>query len=137
MTFDSRLGKSLPLPEILTPRPRIDFIVLLVNMRDRESLVNLKECLIEIDPEFLLGRVWIVATHANKVSQYAFERAELEESVRALYDIPLMYVDFQNEGSDELLRDKLLRTLSITSGYHRNITASLLRTPLTNYVSNP
>ncbi|KAK9729374.1 hypothetical protein K7432_000339 [Basidiobolus ranarum] len=130
LALQLRLGKSLPLPEILAPRPHIDFIVLMLSMNNKESFHNLKKCLIEIDPEFLLGRTWIIATNANKVSQYAFERTELEECINSLYDIPLFYVDFQNDGAGEDLRDKLLRTVDIASGYHRNITLSYLRTPL-------
>jgi len=119
-----RKASELPLPN--KERPRIDFIVFMVDMTNNQSFTNLKSNLQKVDPEyFVQGKSCILATRFDLQQKFAFKTEELGSLVET-YTITDFYVNLTDK---ELLNDiakRIAKQAGLSSLYEQTGTRSYM-----------
>ena len=73
--FFRRTAGTLPLPppkSASNPRPRIDFVVFMVDMTNRQSFHTVREAATQVDVEFFFGRSCLLATRGKHFPSLLF-----------------------------------------------------------------
>ena len=119
-----RLAERLPLPP--KDRPRIDFIVLMLDLTSRASWEVLQTSLTAIDPLYLHGRCCVVATRIDRPHDASVTNLELDSLLEDA-GIPPFYVDMSSDSGSRVLVDRLNVAVKTAAG-HADLTPSVLST---------
>ncbi|XP_006011016.1 centromere protein M [Latimeria chalumnae] len=127
-----RTAKRLPLPtENDYIRPRIDLIVFIINLHNKQSLSVVESALAFVDVKFFLGKVCFLATGVGMVKYCSVEAY----SVRKLAEsccCPVIYTELESRKERESTAQRLVRMLKISAGFVPGVSAlffsSLLKT---------
>ncbi|XP_078690947.1 centromere protein M-like [Branchiostoma floridae x Branchiostoma belcheri] len=122
-----RTTTSLPLPEENThTRPRIDYIVFIIDLTNRLSFSTVKSAVQCVDVEYFLGRACFVVTNAKGTSDQC---VEMEEVSRLADMYNTMYIcGATKEGHPDertTLANRLLRLVEVSAG-RKNVSPLLL-----------
>ncbi|CAG8579888.1 2304_t:CDS:2 [Paraglomus occultum] len=129
MTIRIRTAESLPLPSISTPRPRIDFVLFMLSMVQADSYEVFRNSVKQLDEEYFLGRCGVVVTQVERITQYTFERAELDYFISKIYrNIPVFHVNLTNQVDVQTVVSQIGSLIEIGCGYKAGITPAILRT---------
>ncbi|XP_041093860.1 centromere protein M [Polyodon spathula] len=125
-----RLAQSLPLPvENEDSRPRIDLLVLMVNLRSSYSLSLAESSLQYIDPHYFLGKVYFLATGARS----SHLSSDLLPSLRLLSAStrsPVLFADLESDSGRLTVAHRFLTLLKIAAGLEPGASALFLNTLL-------
>jgi len=129
-----RVATSLPLPEDTeNARPRIDFIVLFIDLTNNLSLETIRSSVKHIDIDYFLGHCCFVVTQAKNEAMHAVSIQEVT-SLADSYDLPLICADLQKEEDRKFLSRKLVHLLQVSCGFCADVTTLLLDTTRKSFV---
>lgn len=113
----SRTCSSLPLRRDES-RPRIDFVVFVASLTDRSSESFVRSALEEhVDFDFCFGRAALVATHADRVREFAVDPA-LVHSLAADIQSTAHLVSLHDRRQTVLLAAALVEQAAIAARHH-------------------
>ncbi|CAG8450774.1 8087_t:CDS:10 [Ambispora leptoticha] len=142
MKLSVRTVESLPLPSSsTTDRPRIDYVIFMISMTQGIARFHqLKESMLRLHEEYFLGRCCVIVTE-GKITQYTFDRSDLEEFFKENYsNIPIFYTILTDEDERQILIQQLKRSIALACGFldiNKKITPTILRLPATYGASSP
>lgn len=124
-----RTTAKLPLsaPKEGTVRPRVDFIVLVIDMTSRQSFESAVSSCREIGVEFLLGRCVFIGTKFDVASRCSVSSNDIL-SVSNMFECPAMFVNLLDAPQIENLSRKLLTRVEVACGYRSHVSPALLET---------
>lgn len=129
-----RVATSLPLPEDAeNKRPRIDFVVLFIDLTNTLSLETIRSSVKHLDIDYFLGHCCFVVTQAKNEALHAFSIQEVT-SLADSYDSPLICADMEKEEDKKFLSRKLLHLLEVSCGFSADVTTLLLDTTRKSFV---
>ncbi|CAG8440725.1 13595_t:CDS:10 [Ambispora gerdemannii] len=136
-----RTVESLPLPSSSYDRPRIDYVIFMISMTQGIAAFHqLKESMLRLHEEYFLERCCVIVTE-GKITQYTFDRSELEEFFKENYpNIPIFYTILTDQNETQILIQQLKRSITLTCGYldtNKKFTPTLLGLPVTYGASSP
>ncbi|KAF9105490.1 hypothetical protein BGX27_009586 [Mortierella sp. AM989] len=111
------LDKTSSARSIVEPITRYDLILFMVNMSSRTSWEETKRSLLQLDPDWFLGRCAIVVTRVSAVSNYAFDRDDITDFVKEFYEIPILWVALDVDSQASLTALQIIRMLEVSAGY--------------------
>lgn len=106
-------------------RPRIQFIVFVVDMTSAQSFESMIESCKNIGVNFLLGRCCFVGTKGDIVSRCSVTRADMIQWASAL-QCPAMFANLLDVPQIENLARKVLTRVEVACGYRSHVTPMLL-----------
>ncbi|KPP71076.1 hypothetical protein Z043_110042, partial [Scleropages formosus] len=111
-----RLARTLPLPaENEDSRPRIDLVVLIVNLRSELSLSSTETSLKHLDTGFFLGKVCFLVTGARCTSVPHERLASLRKIAVSLH-CPLLFTEDQTAKGISAAAGRVLNILRVSAG---------------------
>ncbi|XP_077979432.1 centromere protein M-like [Glandiceps talaboti] len=122
-----RTTTNLPLPEEnAESRPKIDFVVFIIDMSKKNSFTMVESCVKLLDINYFLGRVCFVITHADKPN---LQNVSLQAVIGLCdaYDSPMVWGSMETKEGCHCLARKLLTTTEIIAGCKTNVTPMLIR----------
>ncbi|XP_066291685.1 centromere protein M-like [Branchiostoma lanceolatum] len=122
-----RTTTSLPLPEENTDtRPRIDYIVFIIDLTNRLSFSTVKSAVQCVDVEYFLGRACFVVTNAKGTSDQCVEMEEVSR-LADMYNTMYICGAIKEGDSDErtTLANRLLRLVEVSAG-RKNVSPLLV-----------
>lgn len=115
MALNFRLAEKLPLPD-RPDRPKIDFIILMLDLSSRASWDTLTSSITAIEAAFFVGRCTIIVTNLDKPQLAAVTQAEVDD-LAVDYDVHPIYSNLNSEADRSILCGRLRRTIRIAAGY--------------------
>ncbi|CAH3144938.1 unnamed protein product [Porites evermanni] len=129
-----RIATGLPLPEDSeNARPRIDFIVLFVDLTNNLSLETIKASVKQMDIDYFLGHCCFVVVQAKNEAKHAVSIQEVT-SLADSFDSPLICADLRKEEDIKFLSTKLVHLLQVSCGFCADVTTLLLDTTRKSFV---
>ncbi|KAJ7382615.1 hypothetical protein OS493_033973 [Desmophyllum pertusum] len=129
-----RVASSLPLPEDTeNTRPRIDFIVLFIDLTNNLSLETIRSSVKHVDIDYFLGHCCFVVTQAKNEAMHAVSIQEVT-SLADSYDSPLICSDLEKEEDRIFLSRKLVHLLQVSCGFCSDVTTLLLDSTRKSFV---
>ncbi|KAI9240964.1 MAG: hypothetical protein BYD32DRAFT_407131 [Podila humilis] len=105
-------------PEIIESAARYDLILFMVSISNRDSWEDCKKYLQQLDPAWFFGRCAIVVTQVAVAAKYAFDREEISNHLRTLYDIPVLWTNMGHASDARATASAIIRMLEL-NGYRR------------------
>ncbi|KAG2230889.1 hypothetical protein INT48_003338 [Thamnidium elegans] len=87
--FSINIAESVPKRQI----PRVDYILIMVDMTNRECLNVLCLALSQIKATYLTHKLAIVITKADMPNRWSMEKTEIEQLVAPYTDLQLFYIN--------------------------------------------
>jgi len=129
-----RVSTSLPLPEDLeNTRPRIDFVVLFVDLTNNLSFEVIRSSVKHMDIDYFLGHCCFVVTQAKNEAMHAVNIQEVT-SLADSYDSPVIFAAVEKEEDRKFLSSKLVHLLQVSCGFCVDVTTLLLDTTRKSFV---
>ncbi|KAL5016222.1 hypothetical protein ScPMuIL_005811 [Solemya velum] len=123
-----RTASILPLPEKNdSERPRIDFVVFMVDLTRVESMKSVLNSLEQLDARYSLGKSCFAITKVNDPDRRSVAIESLME-VSEAYGITAIFGELETEEEKQCLANRILRMVEVASGFKPNITPLLLET---------
>ncbi|KAG0355520.1 hypothetical protein BG005_005538 [Podila minutissima] len=110
--------ESLTAPEVVESTARYDLILFMVSISNQDSWEDCKKYLQQLDPAWFFGRCAIVVTQVTAVARYAFDREDISNHLRTLYDIPVMWTNLDHASDARATASAIIRMLEL-NGYRR------------------
>eukprot|EP01097_Dermamoeba_algensis_P002123 TRINITY_DN1843_c0_g1_i2.p1 TRINITY_DN1843_c0_g1~~TRINITY_DN1843_c0_g1_i2.p1 ORF type:complete len:111 (+),score=10.27 TRINITY_DN1843_c0_g1_i2:279-611(+) len=95
----------------------------MVDMRYKSSLENCKTVLKGISPYYSHGRSLILATHADKVDEYAFAKEDVEFFAE-LHEIPYLFYNLKDKIELNDLVQKILTIVELNEQHISRVSSS-------------
>ncbi|KAG0026483.1 hypothetical protein BGZ81_006324 [Podila clonocystis] len=111
-------AESLASPEVIESSARYDLILFMVSISNRDSWEDCKKYLQQLDPAWFFGRCAIVVTQVAVAARYAFDREDISNHLRTLYDIPVMWTNLGHASDARATASAIIRMLEL-NGYRR------------------
>ncbi|CAB4011637.1 Hypothetical predicted protein [Paramuricea clavata] len=125
-----RTTTSLPLPkqtDSSEPRPRIDYIVFIVDLSNQQSFKMIEEAVKLVDVDYFLGRCCFILSKAKQEHLHSVDLNEVTDLVEA-YDSTMFCGDLTNEEERMNLVEKVLHHAEIACGFCNDVNSLLLST---------
>ncbi|XP_047432783.1 centromere protein M isoform X2 [Mugil cephalus] len=116
ITLNVRLSKNLPLPALNDEsRPRIDLVVIIINLTSELSFHSAEASLKYLDPGYFLGKVCFMVTNARNVS-VPTERLDAVRKLAASLHSPLLFAECMTPDGVSTAADRLWTILKAAAG---------------------
>jgi len=123
LSLQIRTTTTLPLPTDPT-RPRIDFIVFMIDMTNQLSLDTIRNHLNnQVDHDYLFGRSCLVVSKIDHPTMFAFPTSEL--GTFADYCLPTFLTNLSDNNVAEDLSLKIIKLIA-TANHHTPFVSPLL-----------
>lgn len=118
----------LPLPEDkYNTRPRIDFVIFMVDQTNRESFLVVKRSLSYLDFNYTMGKMCFVLTAVNNTISRSVSLDAMMQLAET-YCSQVLCCDLQNSEEKHCLANQLLCKLNLSSGLQNGVTSLLVDT---------
>eukprot|EP00126_Sphaerothecum_destruens_P000116 Sdes_comp10144_c0_seq1m1757 len=129
-----RIHNELPLPESENgERPRIDWVVFLVDLKNKHSFQVVENALNFVGKDYLNGRCCFLVSGIENYGSHSVS-VDCVETLAEKYELPLFFTNVGDENNSRLASKRILRFLKVTNGYHENFSFSLMQTSLYSLV---
>ncbi|XP_028395527.1 centromere protein M-like [Dendronephthya gigantea] len=125
-----RTTTSLPLPKLTNAeesRPRIDYIVFILDLTNQQSFEMIKEAVSLVDIDYFLGRCCFILSKAKQEHLHSVDLNEVTELVGA-YNSTMLCGDLQNKKDRLDLAEKVLYHVEIACGFCNDVNPLLVAT---------
>ncbi|KAI9247636.1 hypothetical protein BY458DRAFT_527091 [Sporodiniella umbellata] len=122
--YSINVAESLPKKTL----DRIDYILVLVDMTNANSLVLANRILEQVSPKYLSAKLAVVATKTDAIHSWTFEKAEMESIVRSFYDIHIFYANLTNTIECKTVCDQISRLIKINTLQYSGLNSLWLKT---------
>ncbi|KJE93124.1 hypothetical protein CAOG_03956 [Capsaspora owczarzaki ATCC 30864] len=118
---------ALPLPTSgsASTRPKIDFVVFMLDMTSKLSLDLLKSAIQQVDIEYLIGKSCIVATHVDMLHLASIEVDEIDQLLLT-YELPFLQINQLNEQQRAGIAQRILRQARVAVGRANHMTPAIV-----------
>jgi len=113
-SMEVRVATSLPLPEN-SERPQVDFVVLMIDLTNRESYSNVRKSLTFLDVSYFVGKVCLVVTQVCNVMHVSVSSVAVKELAQS-YRSPLITCDLTNESDRVFVASRVMKKLEVSLG---------------------
>ena len=125
-TLQVRTATSLPLPsDDNGGRPRIDFVVFVIDATNRKSFRIVQTALPLLDASYFLGRCCFVVTGTDKHTSASME-VEVITQLAKTYDSPLFFGNMNDADNKTGLAGRILEIARFSASLNSNFTPLLL-----------
>ncbi|XP_038064507.1 centromere protein M-like [Patiria miniata] len=122
-----RTATHLPLPaENSESRPRIDFVVFLLDANNNMSISKTVASAKELDVSYFLGRACFVVLNATSESLHCTDMSNITGLCDA-HDSPMLCGSLQDENQRKCLARKLLCQTEVSSGFKHAVSPMLIQ----------
>ncbi|XP_067044919.1 centromere protein M-like [Acropora muricata] len=132
--FQIRMSSSLPIPsDTENTRPRIDFIVLFIDLSNIMSFEVIKSSVQHMDIDYFLGHCCFVVTKARNEALHALNIDQVT-SLADSCDSPIICADLEKEEDQKFLSQKIIHLVKVSCGFQTDVTSLLLDTTKKSFV---
>ncbi|KAI8372937.1 uncharacterized protein BYT42DRAFT_578663 [Radiomyces spectabilis] len=107
---------------------RIDYVLILVDVTNSNSLMVLRETLQRMDPAYLTYKCAIVVTKVDKRRLWAFDEHDLTVLADSYSHLQLFHVNLEDDDTRKSVCDQLGRIIRISTLQQKDVHTMLLRT---------
>ena len=112
-----RTATSLPLPaDVDGNRPRIDFVVFVINQASKSSFTHVRNSLSHLDVDFFLGRVLFIMSNCEEPTQAAIE-TETVSTLAEAYNSHLLFANLKKEHDINTIAEKCCSLMNLAGGF--------------------
>jgi len=115
LAIQFRIAEKLPLAQ-KADRPRIDYILFMIDVTNRASFEVVKASLRSADPGFLHGRCCVLITRMDKPMVASVAADELDALLEE-YDVPAFYGNLSCPTDTRVVSDRLTAAIRVACGY--------------------
>eukprot|EP01135_Chromosphaera_perkinsii_P004815 Nk52_evm46s296 gene=Nk52_evmTU46s296 len=125
-----RLSDCLPLralPAGSVERPRIDFVIFVLDITNKLSVTQFNESIKHLGKEYLQGRACALITNCQERSAFAFDISAIDATID-MCDIHALYMNNPDEISLNNMSKRIVRLLQVAGGYSEYTSIMNLKT---------
>ncbi|GAA5812174.1 hypothetical protein MFLAVUS_005624 [Mucor flavus] len=113
----SNVAENVPKRQI----PRVDYILIMVDMTNRECLNVLAMALSQIKSTYLTHKLAVVVTKADIPNRWSIEKSEIEQMIAPYTDLQLFYINLTNATEKKAIADQITRLIKINTLQYQNL----------------
>ncbi|KAI8066232.1 uncharacterized protein B0P05DRAFT_589825 [Gilbertella persicaria] len=121
--FSINIAEDVPQRDL----DRIDYVLILVDLTQEESLWLLDQSLHQMNARFLVKKSSVVVTKFDKLKSREIDIEQVKSVVTSFFDVPLFYVNLSNQIEKTRLCYQLTRKIKTETLQLKQINTSLLR----------
>ncbi|KAI9245397.1 hypothetical protein EDC94DRAFT_628439 [Helicostylum pulchrum] len=115
--FSINVAEKVPRRQI----PRVDYILVMIDMTNRECLNVLSMALSQIKATYLTHKLAVVVTKADIPNRWCIEKLEIEKMVAPYTDLQLFYINLTNQVEKKAIVDQITRLIKINTLQYQNL----------------
>ncbi|KAI8371093.1 hypothetical protein BD560DRAFT_396066 [Blakeslea trispora] len=113
------------IPEISVDR--IDYILILIDLTQEDSMRLLDQALQRMDVRFLAKKLSIVVTKMDQLRQKEISIHQIQSTVQSYFDIPIFYVNLTRHLEKTRLCQQLSQLIKTNTLQSRHVSTSILK----------